>query len=54
MRTNRGHLLIEEGIGHDRRRFRLPRVEHGLKRLVVISSDGFVTLAALRWLAQAL
>ena len=32
--------------------FRLPRVGHGLKRLVIIGSDGFVSLSALRWLAD--
>jgi CRISPR/Cas system-associated endonuclease Cas1 len=44
--------LIEDGIGQDRSHFRLPLVGHGLKRLVVIGSDGFVTLAALEWLAD--
>ncbi len=52
VRVDRGHLLIEDGIGEDRKHFRLPRVGHGLKRLVVIGSDGFVTLASLRWLAD--
>jgi CRISPR-associated endonuclease Cas1 len=51
-RVDRGHLLLEDGIGSDRRYARLPRVGHGLKRLVVIGSDGFVSLAALRWLAD--
>jgi len=50
--VDRGHLLLEDGIGVDRRRYRLPRVGHGLKRLVVIGSDGMVSLAALRWLAD--
>ncbi len=52
VRLDRGHLLLEDGIGADRRRYRLPRVGHGLKRLVVIGSDGMVSLAALRWLAD--
>ena len=52
VRVDRGHLLIEDGIGNDRRRVRLPRVGHGLRRLVVIGADGVVTLAALRWLAD--
>jgi CRISPR-associated endonuclease Cas1 len=51
-RVDRGHLLLEDGIGSDRCRARLPRVGHGLKRLVVIGSDGVVSLAALRWLAN--
>src|SRR5271169_3400595 len=50
--VERGHLTIEDGIGADRRKARLPRVGHGLRRLVVIGSDGFVSLAALRWLAD--
>jgi CRISPR-associated protein Cas1 len=50
--VDRGHLLVEDGIGRERRHFRFPRVNHGLRRLVVIGSDGFVSLAALRWLAD--
>lgn len=51
-RVDRGHLVLEDGIGSARRQCRLPRVGHGLKRLVVIGADGFVSLAALRWLAD--
>ncbi len=50
--VDRGHLLLRDGIGTDRRETRLPRVGHGLRRLVVIGSDGMVSLAALRWLAD--
>jgi CRISPR-associated protein Cas1 len=52
VRVDRGHLFIEDGIGADRHQARFPRVGHGLKRLVVIGSDGIVSLAALRWLAD--
>jgi CRISPR-associated endonuclease Cas1 len=52
VRVDRGHLFLEDGIGADRRRYRLPRVGHGLRRLVVIGPDGIVSLAALRWLAD--
>src|SRR5438105_4297411 len=47
-----GHLQIEDGIGPERHRFRLPRVNHRLKRLVCIGDDGFITLSALRWLSD--
>src|SRR5437899_1109319 len=47
-----GHLQIEDGIGPERRKFRLPRVNHRLKRLVCIGDDGFITLSALRWLTE--
>jgi len=50
--VERGHLTLEDGIGADRHRWRFSRVGHGLKRLVVIGNDGFVSLAALRWLAD--
>jgi CRISPR-associated endonuclease Cas1 len=51
-RVDRGHLLVEDGIGSVRRHARFPRVGHGLRRLVVIGSEGMVSLAALRWLAD--
>jgi CRISPR-associated endonuclease Cas1 len=52
VRVERGHLVLEDGIGPDRVHARFPRVGHGLKRLVVIGSDGLVSFAALRWLAD--
>src|ERR1019366_1555371 len=51
-RGDRGHLLLEDGIGPERHQFRLPRVGHGLRRLVVIGNAGMISLAALRWLAD--
>src|SRR5467141_3460621 len=50
--VDRGHLILKDGIASDRREAHLPRVRHGLRRLVVIGADGFVSLAALRWLAD--
>jgi CRISPR-associated endonuclease Cas1 len=50
--VDRGHLVLKDGIGSDRQEARFSRVGHGLRRLVVIGSDGFVSLAALRWLAD--
>src|SRR5580700_10084332 len=47
-----GHLTLQDGIADERRTIRLPRINHGLKRLVVIGSDGFITLEALSWLAD--
>src|SRR6266478_2065582 len=52
VQVERGHLVLEDGIGPDRRKARVPRVGHGLRRLVVIGADGMVSLAALRWLAD--
>lgn len=50
--VDRGHLTIQDGVGPVRREARLSRVGHGLRRLVVIGADGFVSLSALRWLAD--
>ena len=52
VRVDRGHLVLEDGIANNRRQGRFPRVGHGLRRVVVIGSDGMVSLAALRWLAD--
>src|ERR1700746_3531847 len=52
VRVDRGHLVLEDGIASNRRQARFPRIGHGLRRLVVIGSDGMVSLAALRWLAD--
>ena len=51
-RVDRGHLLVEDGIGAARRHARFPRVGHGIHRLVVVGSEGIVPLGALRWLAD--
>ncbi len=48
--VERGHLVVADGIGTERHHYRLPRVGHRLKRLVIVGSDGLVTLAALKWL----
>src|SRR5215469_3399549 len=52
VQVERGHLILEDGIISERRKGRFARVGHGLKRLVVIGSDGMVSFAALRWLAD--
>jgi CRISPR-associated protein Cas1 len=52
VRVDRGHLILEDGIGEHRREGRFARVRHGLERMVVIGADGMVSLAALRWLAD--
>lgn len=52
VRVDHGHLVLADGIGPNRLYARLPRVGHGLKRLVVIGSDGMISLAALRWLSD--
>ena len=50
--VDRGHLILNDGVGMNRRQGRFARVRHGLKRLVVIGSTGMVTFEALRWLSD--
>jgi CRISPR-associated protein Cas1 len=50
--VDRGHLVLEDGVGPKRRHARFARIGHNLRRLVVIGSDGLVSLSALRWLAD--
>jgi CRISPR-associated endonuclease Cas1 len=50
--VDRGHLSVRDGIGPNRRSARFARVGHGLKRLVIVGSDGIVSFSALRWLAD--
>lgn len=52
VRVDHGHLILEDGIGTERSHCRLPRVDHGLRRLIVIGNDGIVSLGALRWMAD--
>ena len=50
--VDRGHLVLEDGIGPNRRHSRFARVGHGLKRVVAIGSDGQISFAAIRWLTD--
>jgi len=51
VRIQSGHVEIEDGVGTERRKIRLARVGHRLRRLICISEDGFVTFSALKWLS---
>jgi len=52
VKVDRGHLVLLDGIGPARREARFSRIADELRRLVVIGADGFVSLGALRWLAD--
>jgi len=51
--VQRGHLIVEDGIGRDRHTRRYHRVTGKLRRLVIIGHTGYLTLEALRWLRDA-
>ena len=47
--VERGHLIVLDGFGKQRRERRYARATHGLSRLVVIGNSGYLTLDALGW-----
>jgi CRISPR/Cas system-associated endonuclease Cas1 len=48
----RRHLVIQDGIGSHRRERTFARATAGIRRLIVLGHEGFVTLEALRWMAD--
>ncbi len=48
--VRRGHLVVEDGVGADRRHEIFSRVDQQLKRLVIIGHAGTISLDAIRWL----
>jgi CRISPR-associated endonuclease Cas1 len=49
LRVDRGALVLRDGLAKQRRERRLYRSDRTVRRIVVLSSTGNVTLAALRW-----
>jgi CRISPR-associated endonuclease Cas1 len=50
--VNRGHLVVEDGFADLRRSGKFSRSSSGLRRVVLLGHAGFVTLEAIRWLAD--
>jgi CRISPR-associated endonuclease Cas1 len=51
--VSRGHLIIEDGIGADRRTTRYNRATGQLRRLIVVASTGYISFDAVRWMTDA-
>lgn len=51
--VNRRHLIVSDGVGSHRREKRFHKATTDLRRLVVVGSTGYISLEALRWLADA-
>jgi len=47
--VQRGGLVVEDGMGEHRRTRRFDRATHGMSRLVLLGTTGFVSLEALNW-----
>ena len=50
--VERGHLVVEDGLGRDRRGGRFARIGSGIERVIVLGHSGSVTLEALRWIHE--
>jgi CRISPR-associated protein Cas1 len=48
--VHRRHLVVEDGVGRNRRVRRFHRATSKLKRLVVVGRTGYITLESLTWL----
>ena len=53
IRVDKRHLVVEDGIGHSRRERRFHKATSDLKRLVILGTTGYISLEAVRWLADA-
>ena len=53
IRVERRHLIVEDGFGRSRRERRFHKATSGLKRVVIVGTTGYVSLEAVRWLADA-
>ena len=53
IRVDKRHLVVEDGIGRSRRERRFHKATTNLKRLVILGTTGYMSLEAVRWLADA-
>jgi CRISPR-associated endonuclease Cas1 len=48
--TQRGHLVLEDGVADEREVRRIPRATRGVSRIVMHGSSGYVTFEAMQWM----
>lgn len=53
LHVRNGHLVIEDGVGRNRRTRRFHKATAKLDRVVLTATSGYVTLEAIRWLTDA-
>lgn len=51
--VRRGHLMLKDGIGLERRERRLPRVQQQVTRIVILGQTGYVSIEAIRWCLES-
>lgn len=52
VRTERGHLIVSQGVGSERIERRFQRAGHGLRSLVITAAAGSITSSAMEWMAD--
>jgi CRISPR-associated protein Cas1 len=52
LQVQHGHLCAEWGIGRDRHKLRLSRVNRNLKRVIIVGSGGYASFDAINWIAD--
>ncbi|PKW15412.1 CRISPR-associated endonuclease Cas1 [Saccharopolyspora spinosa] len=52
LRVERGQLSIQDGVGQHRRTRTLPKIERDVRRIIVLSDNGYVSWDAARWCAD--
>ena len=53
IRVDRRHLVVEDGFSRSRRERRFRKATTDLKRLIILGTTGYMSLEAVRWLADA-
>jgi CRISPR-associated protein Cas1 len=51
LQIQHGHLCADWGVGRDRHKVQLSRVNRDLKRIIILGSSGFASFDAIRWVA---
>jgi CRISPR-associated endonuclease Cas1 len=52
IRVDRGHLVVDDGVGRHRSHARFNRATSRLRRLIIVGSTGYVSIDAVRWMAD--
>lgn len=47
--VSRGHLIVRDGMGRNRRERRLPKAQRTVRRIVILGHTGHISLEAVRW-----
>lgn len=49
LKVNRGHLVISDGIGPNRRERQLSKVDRTTRRIIILNASGIISFDAVKW-----